>query len=79
MPENYPQGNHTATEMYLIAPNDGADLARPVRAINVTVAGNLHYVDDVGNENTIPVPVGVMQFRPTRVKTGTTATVYGMR
>lgn len=62
-----------------ITPNDGTDLVGgPARALLVTVAGDLSFVDMEGNTVTLPgvpaytaIPIAAVRVRAT----GTTATV----
>lgn len=60
----------------IVAPNDGADLATPTRALVVGVAGNVA-VDMVssGTNIVITLPAGIWPLAVKRVRsTGTTAT-----
>lgn len=65
-----------ADDMYTITPNDGANLAQPVRALRVSVAGDLHVITRSGSERTIAandaevITCGILKV----FATGTTAT-----
>ena len=70
-----------AQEMFAITPHN-TDLQPIIRALYVSVAGNLALEDFAGHEITIPVDkglilpiIGVWTIKAT----GTTATVFGMR
>lgn len=67
------------SEVFPITPHDTNPI-RPVRALRVVAAGDLVFVDDMGNESTWPVDANeIIPISPVIVKTGTTATVHGIR
>ena len=67
--------------LFAITPNDGADLATAVRALNVSAAGTVRVTTVGGDTETIYVAAGgAFPVRAIRVwSTGTTATgIVGM-
>jgi hypothetical protein len=77
-----PFDNHTqslespATMLDPITPDDGTDLARPSRALNVTQSGTVRLTTTGGSTATLFIAAGIgFPVRATRVwATGTTAT-----
>lgn len=65
-----------AVTVFAITPDDGADLAQPTTAINVTTPGKVRVTTLDGSEGTISIHPGqAFPIRVARVwNTGTTAT-----
>lgn len=59
--------------------SDTADLAEPIFAIAIFVAGQVRWIDLHGNEHTKTFPVGVWQFAMKKIfDTGTNVAVSDM-
>ena len=65
-----------AVSLFDITPDDGADLAQPTTALNVTTPGLVHVTTVDGTEGTLSIHPGhAFPIRAARVwATGTTAT-----
>jgi hypothetical protein len=76
MPNGYLSPDNPADDAFPITPNDGADLAVPVRKLVIATAGTLHVVTIAGVERTFTaVPVGVFPVGVRKVfAAGTSAT-----
>ena len=76
MANGYLNASNPGDDAFPITPNDGADLAEPVRALLIGTAGALSVVTLTGTTRTFPgVPVGLFPIGVRRVRsTGTTAT-----
>jgi hypothetical protein len=75
MANGYLNATNPGDDAFPVTPNDGADLAEPVRALLIGVAGGLSVVTLTGMTRTFPsVPVGLFPVGVRRVRaTGTTA------
>lgn len=65
-----------ADDAYMITPNDSANLATPVRAIRVAVAGDVRILSALGEDRTLTMLAGeTLKCGALKVfSTGTTAT-----
>lgn len=64
-----------AEDYFPITPNDASDLTVAVRAVMVTVGGNLTLTRTDGTVVTLTVPAGLLPVRAVRIwSTNTTAT-----
>lgn len=65
-----------AQAAFAITPNDGADLAQPIRQITINVSGTVSFVGrDGATYTTGTLPIGSYPLETSRIRaTGTTAT-----
>lgn len=71
--ERAPLPTEPSAEWVVVTKSDSTVYDPPPRAIYVGVAGTLTVVDRKGVEATINVPQGTLGLRPTKIKTGGTA------
>ena len=60
-----------------VTPSDTAISPRP-RALWVETSGAVVMEDTAGTTETFTLPTGLHPFRPSKIKSGTTATVYAL-